>query len=228
MSTWEEIGEKWSRAQQMGFQAVQAALDVGDDLLQKKLETPKGDWLTNVTRVLHSRMQASRLMRLALHRELIEENRPDSMRGALALLPRVPKKTSDKQLTVKREESDKLEDIVAAPVKKQAEVLADKKVKAEIARLQNQARLAITQEVNALQKQLEKERKRVSELMAETAKQRQFYEDLINKRMNGYDFKAGFKVLKMVVHPDKKGESTEAMQTRAMDVIKHIEELLQL
>jgi len=36
-------------------------------------------------------------MRLALHRDLIEQEKPDSMRGALALLPKVPTKSSEKQ-----------------------------------------------------------------------------------------------------------------------------------
>jgi len=227
MCTWEEIGEKWDRAQQMGFQAVQAALDVGDELVQKKLETPHGEFRTRVSVLSIGDRTVRRLMRLALHRDLIEEHRPDSMRGALALLPKVPTRTSDKQIAVQREEIDKMEEFASETTKKQVEILAKKKVKVELERLQNQAHDAITKELKAVKQQLEKERKRVSALMEETAQKRQFYEDLINKRMNGFDFKTGLKILRQAVHPDR-GESSEAVQAKAMDVIKHLSGLLQL
>lgn len=227
MCTWEEIGEKWSRAQQMGYQAVQAALDVGDELVQKKLETPRGEFVQRVGQIGVGRSSGYNLMRLALHRELIEQHRPDSMRGALALLPKVPRLTSDKQIAVKREELDKMQEFAKEPAKKQADAMAKRMVRIELDRLQNQAHDAITKELKAVRGQLEKERMRVSELMAETAEKRQFYEDLINKRMNGYDFRGGLKVLRQAVHPDRE-EASQAVRSKAVDVIKHLSELLQL
>jgi len=109
MCSWEEIGQKWNRAQQMGWQAIQAAMDVGDNLQQKKLQTPQGEFRSRVISCGIQSAQCSRLMRLALHRDLIEEHKPDSMRGALALLPKVPKKTSEKQMAVHKDEVDKYE-----------------------------------------------------------------------------------------------------------------------
>jgi hypothetical protein len=109
MATWQEIGEHWNRAQQMGWQAVQAALDVGDELAEKQLGTPHGEWIKKVTQAANegrpahlpevpaatARRTAAGLIRLALHRELIEQSKPDSMQQALALLPKVPTKTGE-------------------------------------------------------------------------------------------------------------------------------------
>jgi hypothetical protein len=66
----------------MGWQAVQAAMDVGNDLTEKKLETPHGEFVKRVGQMGVGRSSVYNLMRLALHRALIEEHKPDSMRGA--------------------------------------------------------------------------------------------------------------------------------------------------
>jgi hypothetical protein len=225
MCSWEEIGQKWNRAQQMGWQAIQAAMDVGDDLQQKKLETPHGDFCARVHNLGMSINYGNRLMRLALHRDLIEEHRPDSMRGALALLPKVPTKTSEKQRQVHKEEVDKYEKFAKESAKKQADVLARKKVKVELERLQNDAHAAVMTELKAVKKQLEKERRRISDLMAEAAEKRQFYEDLLNKRANGHNLRQDLKILRQVAHPDR-AETSPELRNRAMEAIRHITSFL--
>lgn len=230
MCSWEEIGEKWNRAQQMGWQAIEAAMEVGEELTRKKYEVPRGEWAANLKRYLNrpqasANVVASQLMRLALHRNLIEQARPDSMNKALALLPKVPTKTSEKQLAVIREEVDKYQEFAKESAKKQAEILARKKVKAELERLQNQAHAAVLTELKAVRKQLDTERKRVSELMAEAAEKRQFYEDLLNKRANGHDLRQDLKILRQVAHPDRP-ETSQELRTRAMEAIRHISEFL--
>lgn len=230
MCSWEEIGQKWNRAQQMGWQAIQAAMDVGDNLQQKKLETPHGEWVPNLERALDlkpasANSQAAKLMRLALHRDLIEEHKPDSMRGALALLPKVPKKTSEKQMAVHNADVDKYEEFAKETAKKQADVLVRKKVKIELERLQNDAHDAVITELKAVKKQLEKERKRISELMAEAAQKRQFYEDLLSQRTNGHDLRQDLKILRQVAHPDRADVSAE-LRNKAMESIRHISNFL--
>jgi hypothetical protein len=227
MATWEEIGEHWNRAQQMGWQTVQAAIEVGEELQQKKLETPHGEYATRVSLLPMGKRQAQRLMRLALHRELIEEHKPESMRGALALLPKRPTKTSDKQLAIHKEEADAYESFAKESAKKQAEVLARKKLRVELERLQNQAHDAVMIELKAVERQLETERKRVGALMEDAETKRQFYQDLLNKRSNGYDFASGLKILRQAVHPDRESASIQVKE-KAMDVIKHIEKFLQV
>lgn len=223
MCSWEEIGEKWSRAQQMGWQAIQAALDVGDELNIKKLETPKGEWGLNLKTSLNrpqasANVVAAQLMRLALHRNLIEEHKPESMQRALMLLPKVPTKTSDKQLTIHKEEVDKYAAFANEDVKAQAEILAQKLVKVELERLQNQAHDAVMAELKAVKQQLSKERQRISEMMTEAAEQRQFYEDLINKRTNGQDLKQTFKTLRQALHPDRP-ETSRELRKKAYDAL---------
>lgn len=225
MCTWEEIGEKWNRAQQMGWQAIQAAMEVGEELQQKKIETPHGEFSSRVTSLGINASNCSRLMRLALHRELIEEHKPESMRGALALLPKVPTRTSDKQMAVHREEVDKYEEFAKETAKKQADILAKKIVKVELERLQNQAHDAVMTELKAVKKQLEKERDRVGTLMEDAAKKRQFYEDLLNKKTNGHDFRQGLKILRQMAHPDRDKVSA-SLRAKAMDEIKRIAEFL--
>jgi len=227
MSTWEEIGEKWDRAQQMGWQAVQAAMEVGEELQQKKLETPHGEFHARVRDLGIAQQQSSRLMRLALHRELIEEHKPESFRGALALLPKVPKKTGEKQIESQKEEIDKYEAFANESVKKKAEILAKKMVKVELAKLQNDAHDAVVKELKAVNGQLKKERKRIQELMTSADKKQQFYNDLVNKKMNGYDYKMGLKVLRQAVHPDREVASKE-VKLRAMDAIKHFASFLEM
>jgi hypothetical protein len=230
MCSWEEIGEKWNRAQQMGWQAIQAAMEVGEELTRKRTECLKDP---DGRKVFHARVrdlgiaqqQSSRLMRLALHRDLIEQEQPQSMRQALALLPKVPTKTSDKQLAVAREEVDKYEQFAKETAKKQAEILARKKVKIELDRLQNQAHEAVLAELKAVRKQLDAERRRVSELMAEADEKRQFYEDLLNKRANGHDLRQDLKILRQVAHPDRPDTSAE-LRTKAMESIRHIAKFL--
>ena len=232
MCSWEEIGQKWNRAQQMGWQAVQAAMEVGEELQQKKLETPHGEWAREVTDALNhgnahdlspitAQVKANNLMRLALHRELIEEHKPESMRGALSLLPKVPKKTSEKQIKVHKDEVAKYEEFAKETAKKQADVLARKMVKVELDRLQNDAHDAVITELKAVKNQLEKERKRISDLMAEAAEKRQFYEDLLNKRANGHDLRQDLKILRQVAHPDRTETSAE-LRNSAMEAIRHI------
>ena len=223
MCSWEEIGEKWSRAQQMGWQAIQAAMDVGDELQIKKLETPHGEWASKLAHALSlskpaSNTKASILMRLALHRNLIEEHKPDSLRGALALLPKVPTKTSEKQLTAHKEDVDKYTAFASEDAKTQAEILAQKLVKVELERLQNQAHDAVMAELKAVKQQLSKERQRISEMMTEAAEQRQFYEDLINKRTNGQDLKQTFKTLRQALHPDRP-ETSRELRKKAYDAL---------
>jgi hypothetical protein len=230
MCTWEEIGQKWHRAQQMSYQAIQAAMDVGDELQQKKIETPHGEWVPNLAHALDlnpasANSQAAKLMRLALHRELIEEHKPDSMRGALALLPKVPTKTGEKQMAVHKEEVNKYEEFAKETAKKQATLLAKKMVRVELDRLQNEAHEAMTQELKAVRRQLKNERTRISELMHEAAEKRQFYEDLVNKRANGYDYRQGLKILRQVAHPDRHENSPE-LRANAMDAIRHIAKFL--
>jgi len=53
-------------------------MDVGDELIRKKEETPHGEWGDNLTRALSltsaaANMTASRLMLVARHRELIRK-----------------------------------------------------------------------------------------------------------------------------------------------------------
>lgn len=224
MCSWEEIGEKWSRAQQMGWQAIQAALDVGDELSIKKLETPHGEWIPNIKRSFDlpngssAQVRANQLMRLALHRNLIEEHKPESMQRALLLLPKVPTKTSEKQLTIHKEEVDKYAAFANEDVKTQAEILAQKLVKVELERLQNQAHDAVMAELKAVKQQLSKERQRISEMMTEAAEQRQFYEDLINKRTNGQDLKQTFKTLRQALHPDRP-ETSRELRKKAYDAL---------
>lgn len=230
MCTWDEIGEKWSRAQQLGWQAIQAAMDVGEELQQKKLETPHGEWVPNLAHALglkpaSANSQAAKLMRLALHRELIEEHKPESMRGALALLPKVPTRTSDKQMAVRREEVDKYEEFAKETAKRQADILAKKIVKVELDRLQNQAHDAVVAELKAVKKQLEQERKHISEMLAEAADKRQFYQDLLNKRANGHDFRKGLKMLRQMAHPDR-SETTVSLRAKAMHEIEFIAQFL--
>lgn len=232
MCSWEEIGEKWARAQQMGWQAIQAAMEVGEELTRKKYEVQKGEWGANLARVLNAspasaNTTASRLMRLALHRDLIEQEQPQSMRQALALLPKAPKKTSEKQLAVIREEVDKYEEFAKEQAKKQAKILARKQIKVELKRLQNEAHAAVMKELNAVKKQLEVERKRVSELMAEAAEKRQFYEDLLNKRANGLDLQKDLRILRQVAHPDRP-ETSKELRYSAMEAINHISKFLDL
>jgi len=225
MCSWEEIGEKWNRAQQMGWQAIQAAMEVGEELTRKKYEVPHGEFSSRVKNIGMDPHNVSRLMRLALHRDLIEEHKPDSMRKALALLPKVPTKTSEKQITVQREEVDKYEEFAKESAKKQAEILARKKVKAELDRLQNQAHDAVLTELKAVRKKLDMERKRISELMNEAAEKRQFYEDLLNKRANGYDLRQDLKILRQVAHPDRP-ETSVSLRIKAMEAIRHISKFL--
>lgn len=225
MCTWDEIGEKWSRAQQLGWQAIQAAMDVGEELQQKKIETPHGEYATRVSLLPMDKRQAQRLMRLALHRELIEEHKPESMRGALALLPKVPTRTSDKQMAIHREEVDKYEEFAKETAKRQADILAKKIVKVELDRLQNQAHDAVVAELKAVKKQLEQERKHISEMLAEAADKRQFYQDLLNKKANGHDFRKGLKMLRQMAHPDRI-ETTASLRAKAMHEIEFIAKFL--
>ena len=236
MATWQEIGEHWNRAQQMGWQAVHAWLDVGDELAEKRLETPHGEWTSRVTEVLNqgrspdlnplkpgtAQKAANELMRLALHRGLIEQSKPDSMRQALALLPKVPTKTGEKRIAQMKDEAAKLEEFASSSVKRKADVLAKQMIKAELAELQNEAHDAVTKELKAVQAQLKKERDRIGQLMEEAAQKREFYEDLINKRMNGYDFKAGIKLLRQALHPDRK-QISDSLLNKALDAVKHFE-----
>lgn len=241
MSTWEEIGDMWNRAQQMGYQAVQAAMDVGDELTQKKLETPHGEWVPKITEVFNSNQtrvsdlepmttaaaqkQANRLMRLALHRELIEEHHPESQRSALALLPKAHTKTSKKQLQAMQEEIDKYESFAKKTAKEQAKVLALQMVKRETKRIQTEAAESFTLEIKALKGQLHKERQKVLGLMREADEKRQFYQDLLNKRANGHNFRHALKILKQVAHPDR-SETSHSLRTKAMSEIQFIEKFL--
>lgn len=225
MCTWEEIGEKWNRAQQMGWQAIQAAIEVGEELTRKKYEVPHGEFVRRAGHLGLDRRRCAELMRLALHRDLIEAEQPQSMRQALALVPKVPTKTSEKQLSKAREEVDKYEQFAKESAKKQAEILARKKVKVELERLQNQAHDAVLSELKAVRKQLDVERKRVAELMKEAAEKRQFYEDLLNKRANGHDLRQDLKILRQVAHPDRPETSSE-LRIRAMEAIRHISRFL--
>lgn len=227
MCSWEEIGEKWARAQQMGWQAIQAAMEVGEELTRKKYEVPYREFHRRAGEIGLPQQRASELMRLALHRDLIEQEQPQSMRQALALLPKAPKKTSEKQLAVIREEVDKYEEFAKEQAKKQAKILARKQIKVELKRLQNEAHAAVMKELNAVKKQLEVERKRVSELMAEAAEKRQFYEDLLNKRANGLDLQKDLRILRQVAHPDRP-ETSKELRYSAMEAINHISKFLDL
>ena len=228
MASWEEIGEHWSRAQQMGWEAVQAAIRVGVELTEKKLVTPHGEFLANTARVLDldvksASPQASRLMRLALHRELIEQERPQSMRQALALLPKVPRRTGKQQLEKAREEAEEAKAALPPSAKKRVESAVKKQVKVELTELQNQAHDAITKELKAVQRQLQEERDRVGRLMEEADEKRQKYQDLINLRMNGFDYKAGIKVLKQALHPGDRAEATPAVRKKAWEAVLQFE-----
>ena len=180
MASWEEIGEHWTQAQQMGWEAVQAAIRVGFELNEKKLETPHSEWMMRVTDALNqgrapdlmikpasAQKQANNLMRLALHRELIEQERPQSMRQALALLPKVPRRTGKQQLEKAREEAEEAKAALPPSAKKRVESAVKKQVKVELTELQNQAHDAITKELKAVQRQLQEERDRVGRLMEE-------------------------------------------------------------
>jgi hypothetical protein len=220
----------------MGWQAVQAALDVGDELAEKQIGTPHGEWIKKVTQAANegraphlpeipaatARWTAATLMRLALHRGLIEQSKPDSMRQALALLPKVPTRTGEKRIAQMKDEAAKLEEFASSSVKRKADVLAKQMIKAELAELQNEAHDAVTKEMKALQAQLKKERERIGQLMEDAAQKREFYEDLINKRMNGYDFKAGIKLLRQALHPDRK-QISDSLLNKALDAVKHFE-----
>jgi len=230
MCSWEEIGEKWNRAQQMGYQAIQAALDVGDELQFKKNEVTKtvhsaGEFSRGLENIGVKKTMAYNLMRLALHRNLIEEHKPESMQRALLLLPKVPTKTSEKQLQVQREEVDKFASFAKEPAKRQAEILAKKQIKIELERLQNQAHDAVMTELKAVRSQLTKERQRVAELMADAAEKQQFWQDLINKRGQGHDFSQGLKLLRQALHPDRL-ETAPELRTKAMDEIKNLAHFL--
>lgn len=221
MSTWEEIGQKWHRAQQMGWQAVQAAMEVGDDLTQKKIKTPRGEFVQRAAQMNIGRRTAYDLMRLALHRNLIEGTKPESQRAALALLPKVPRKVGPKQMQKHKDDLDKYESFAKKTAKQQAEVLALKMVKVELERLQNDAHAAVLAELKAVEAQLKKERTRIGNLMAEADEKRQLYQDLLNKRANGHDFKQALKILRQVAHPDRP-ETSVSLRAKAMDEIKFL------
>jgi len=218
----------------MGWQAIQVAMDVGDDLQQKKDETPHGEWVPNLQRYVDftnpatANARASELMRLAQHRELIEEHKPGSMRCALALIPKTPRKTSEKQLQTLEEDLDKYQRFARLEATKQATILAKKEVKIQLATLQNDAHYAVIAENKAFKARTAEKDQRLTEMLAATRKERLFYEDLVNKRMNGYDWKLGLKLLRQAVHPDRDAGATPAIREKAMEAIRHFAQFMQV
>lgn len=229
MSTWEEIGQKWNRAQKLGWEAVQAALDVGDELIEKQQQLiyEKGKKNGNLEFYRKSDVlgltqpRVSELTRLALHRKLIESKQPDSMNAALKAIPKLPTKVGKKAVEQHQEELSQYEEYSKLTAKKQALVLAEKMVKVRMDEFRNEATDALTSEVKALKNKLNEERQRIRKLMQEADEKQMFYNDLINKRMNGFDHKAGLKVLRQAVHPDRENASA-AVKNRAMNVIEKL------
>ena len=223
MASWEEIGEHWNRAQQMGWQAVQAAIQVGVELTEKKLETEHGEFSQRVANLEISHRTVNNLMRLALHRELIQQEQPQSMRQALALLPKVPRQVGPKQLEKAKTEAEEAKASLPMSAQKRFAAAVKKQVKVELIELQNQAHDAVTKELKAVQRQLQEERDRVGRLMEEADEKRQKYQDLINKRMNGFDYKTGIKVLKQALHPGDRTEATPAVRQKAWETVLQFE-----
>jgi hypothetical protein len=87
MTTWEQVRDEWSKAEQMGAQSVLQAAKVGQMLIELKADTPYREFSQACERLLSMKKDsANRLMTLARHLPLLEQHRPDSQRAALVLI----------------------------------------------------------------------------------------------------------------------------------------------
>lgn len=94
--SWERASELWTTAEHHGWEMVRNLADFGAELLALKGTTPHGEYVTRVSLITGKqgdaiRQLVSRVTRLARHRDTLEERRPTSLRGALALIPATPR-----------------------------------------------------------------------------------------------------------------------------------------
>lgn len=231
MASWEGVNEKWQRAQRKGWEAVVAAIDVGEDLIELKEATPHGEWASNATRVSHLKGRAAerwavRLMELARNRVLLEEHKPDSQRQAHELIPKKP--SAPQKATVKKHKAEADEALKALPAKqrKAFDAAVEKRVQVELDRLQNEAKAAVKAAFKTETKRLKDERRELTRLTVEVSTERQRYQDFINRKFNGFDVKAGLKTLKQALHPDRP-EISEVLANRAMNVVSELSKILE-
>lgn len=89
-TNWDDVRNEWSKAQQMGHQAVLQVAKVGRMLSELRGDMPMRDFVSRVKQELPdldlNLTKISRLETLAHNIPLIEEHRPDSQRAALALI----------------------------------------------------------------------------------------------------------------------------------------------
>ena len=85
---WDDIRSEWSKAQQMGHQAVMQAAKIGRMLIDMKGDTPIRDFVQRAEQEVQGLKQTSiqNLMNIAQHHALIEAEKPSSQRQALALI----------------------------------------------------------------------------------------------------------------------------------------------
>ena len=112
-TTWDDVRAEWSKAQQMGHQAVLQAAKVGQMLLELSGDSPMREFVSRVKQELPglNPSKISRLETLARNMPLIEEHRPQSKRAALALIraskrPPTPERNPDAIAAIKREAAE--------------------------------------------------------------------------------------------------------------------------
>jgi hypothetical protein len=112
-TTWDDVRGEWSKAQQMGYQAVMQAARVGQMLIDMKGDEPIREFVQRAGQELGglSRSTVNDLMNLAEHRDLIESKQPQSKRAALELIrastrPPTPKRNPNAIAEIKREAAE--------------------------------------------------------------------------------------------------------------------------
>jgi len=126
-TTWDDVRAEWSKAQQMGHQAVLQAAKVGQMLLELSGDSPMREFVSRVKQELPglNPSKISRLETLARNMPLIEEHRPQSQRQALALIekaksPSTPRRNPAAIAEIKREAAESRANYAAPNAKAQA------------------------------------------------------------------------------------------------------------
>jgi hypothetical protein len=214
--TWNEVSAAHERTTQMAVQTVEAFAQVGDMLLKLKDVTPHGEFMQRCVEALaekrnsdsHLRAATRRAqlyIRLATERCVWLPHKPQSLRQALALLPKPPAKTSG---FIK--ERKRLDDADEARVQRA--------IQAEEARVRRRGRDAVKA---AMQKRNAEMSAHYTKIHKEAEAKKAEYETLVNSvRGDGPFSEQEYDLIVGLLHPDQHPPEQQERATKAFHLMR--------